>query len=106
MTSRRASLLLCSVAVHVLGLALLILLSAVAPGLLPKPVQHIVVDLRAAPKVRLADIPLPRRPASPRDSTQSPATSVTTNPDLRNLAPPVAPVGVSPEHERAGGIPG
>jgi protein TonB len=104
MTSRRASLLLCSVAVHVLGLALLIALSAVAPGFLPTPVRHIVLKLEAAGAVRAVDIPLPRQRPKASDPTGT-ATVVNATHSAPDAPPLVAPDRIADETGREGGSP-
>ncbi len=98
---RHHSVVLISVLVHVGAIVALVLLSILAPDVLPIP-RTILVAWNAPRVVRLDDIPL--KPATPRTTTRQlargpipVATPVVT--------PPIsAPVGVTPASDRPGGV--
>jgi protein TonB len=89
----RRALTVCSIALHVLVVSILLVAQLLAVGPLPAPRRPISFEeIRA---VRLIDIPLPppQRPraAEPREHPASP-----------NAAPVVAPVGIIPETKLEG----
>ena len=87
--SRHSSVVLVSMAGHIVGIAALIVISIVVPDVLPKP--H-AADLEWDPTanmVKLADIPLP--PPPPHQRIAPPPDSVPSD------APPLeAPTGIAP----------
>jgi periplasmic protein TonB len=89
---RHNSVVVISVLSHVAAIAMYVLLSILAPDLLPIP--PIIAEGRT---VTLMDIPLPPKPPTPRPLTPAPQTTVSAN-----AAPLVAQEGIREEtgHEQ------
>lgn len=91
--SRHSSVVVVSMAGHIVGIAALIVISIVVPDVLPKP--H-AADLEWDPTanmVKLADIPLP--PPPPRQRLAPPPDSVPSD-----AIPLEAPNGIAPEESK------
>jgi protein TonB len=87
--SRRPSVVVASMAVHIVVVLLLLVASAVAPDILPAPRQALAYYETA----RLIDIELPPPPPRPRTATESPAVP----PVSADAAPVEPPTGIAPE---------
>jgi protein TonB len=115
-------MLLVSILMHVAALIAIVVLSALAPGLLPSPARHLLWAHEAPRAVRLVDIPLPRQPRRegvPRAAAPTAASSAV--PDTPAVTPLTAPTGIGPDTgttdpgggrpdlasvEQGGGVPG
>ena len=96
--SRHSSVVVVSMAAHVVGIAAILVISIVVPGVLPTP--H-AADLEwdpASNMVKLADIALPP-PPPPRPG---PKIAPLPDSDPRDAAPVKAPTGIAPEEPRPG----
>ena len=87
--SRRSPIFVVSLGVHVVVLLIVVLGSAVAPGVLPSPREA----LAFYEPVRM-DIKLPPPPPAPRPPTAAPPNAPSVSP---NAAPVVAPTDIAPE---------
>lgn len=98
---RHTSVVLISVLLHVGAIVAFVLLSILAPDVLPIP-RTVLVAWNAPRVVRLNDIPL--TPATARKPRLQPTNSPITIAAPVVAQPLVAPIGVTPESDRPGGV--